>query len=79
MKCFFARFAAATTVQEFLFFRNWQNQKVVRKPIGFTEDMSAKKNIETRCAKLESSACEIAKLCAIAFLWNRSCRSIGLN
>ena len=49
MKCFF--FFAAQRVQESLFLDPKQNQKVVRKPIGFTEDMSAK-NIETQCAKL---------------------------
>ena len=48
MKCFFF---AERGVQEFLFLDQKQNQKVVRKPIGFTEDMSAK-NIETQCAKL---------------------------
>ena len=44
-------FFAERGVQEFLFLDQKQNQKVVRKPIGFTEDMSAK-NIETQCAKL---------------------------
>ena len=44
-------FFAERGVQEFLFLDPKQNQKVVRKPIGFTEDMSAK-NIETQCAKL---------------------------